>query len=64
MWKACTITFSLSIGYTAWEKAIGLIAAKNIDAAKIITHEMPLEEVEAAFESVEQMQAVKAILIP
>lgn len=64
MLKACSIIFNMSTGYTSWEKAIGLIASKKINAAKIITHTMPLEEWESAFEAVEQMKAVKALLIP
>lgn len=63
-WKVCTIIFNLSTGFTSWERAIGLIASKRIDAARLITHVAPLKEWERVFDEVENMQAVKALLIP
>ena len=44
IWKMCTIVFNLSTGYTSWEKAIGLIASKKIEVAKLITHRLPLAD--------------------
>lgn len=64
IWKVCTIIFNLSTGYTSWEKSIGLIASKKMDAKRIITDVTPLDEWETTFEKIEKMQAVKAILIP
>ncbi len=64
IWKVCTIIFNLSTGYTSWEKSIGLIASKKMDAKRIITDVTPLDEWETTFDKIEKMQAVKAILIP
>lgn len=64
MWKACSVVFNLSTGYTSWEKTIGLIEQKKIDASLIITHVAPLSEWEIIFNKIERMQAVKAVLIP
>lgn len=64
MWKACEIVFNLSTGYTSWEKTIGLIAAKKIDVMKIVSHTEPLQEWETVFEQMENMETVKALLIP
>ncbi|GMR09855.1 MAG: zinc-binding dehydrogenase [Anaerolineae bacterium] len=64
IWKVCTIVFNLSTGFTSWEKTIGLIASKQIDVARLITHSAPLTEWESVFDAVEEMQAVKALLIP
>ncbi|MFV1858830.1 MAG: zinc-binding dehydrogenase [Anaerolineales bacterium] len=64
IWKVCTIVFNLSTGFTSWEKTIGLIASKQIDVARLITHSAPLTEWESVFNAVEEMQAVKALLIP
>jgi len=63
-WKVCTVIFNLSTGYTSWDRAIGLIAAKRIDIGKIITHVEPLESWERTFEAVESKRALKALLIP
>ncbi len=63
-WKVCTIVFNMSTAYTCWDRTIGLIADKKIDASKIITHKLPLEEWEKAFELVETMQGMKVLLIP
>lgn len=64
VWKVCTVIFNLSTSFTSWERAIGLIASKRIDAARLITHVAPLEDWERVFGKVENMQAVKALLIP
>jgi L-iditol 2-dehydrogenase len=63
-WKVCTIIFNLSTGYTSWDRAIGLIAAKKINIARLITHVEPLQSWERAFESVESKRGLKALLIP
>ena len=63
-WKVCTIIFNLSTAYTCWDRTIGLMADKKIDASKIITHKLPLQEWEKAFELVETMQGMKVLLIP
>lgn len=64
IWKMCTIIFNLSTGYSSWEKAIGLIAAGKIDAARLITHRMPLTEWQGAFAAAEKGAALKALLVP
>ena len=63
-WKVCTIIFNLSTAYTCWDRTIGLMAEKKIDASKIITHKLPLKEWRRAFELVETMQGIKVLLIP
>jgi L-iditol 2-dehydrogenase len=64
IWKMCTVIFNLSTGYSSWEKAIGLIAAGKIDAARLITHRMPLAEWQGAFAAAEKGAALKALLVP
>jgi L-iditol 2-dehydrogenase len=63
-WKVCTIIFNLSTAFTCWDRTIGLMADGKIDAKKIITHVLPLEQWERAFELVETMQGIKVLLIP
>jgi L-iditol 2-dehydrogenase len=64
MWKVCTVIFNLSTGYTSWEKTIGLMETKKIDVSKIITDVVPLPQWEEIFNKIEQMQVVKAVLLP
>ncbi len=56
--------FCFSSSWTSWERAIGLIAKGLLPAAAMITHRLPLAEWQAAFQLLEDRQAVKVILIP
>lgn len=62
--KACTIIFNISTYYTSWKKALSMLSSGKVSARKIITHEFPLDEWEKAFEAVENLTALKAVLIP
>lgn len=62
--KVCTIIFNMSTFYTSWDRSLSLLASGKVSAKDIITHEFPLEEWEAAFEAVEGLTALKAVLIP
>jgi L-iditol 2-dehydrogenase len=63
-WKVCTIQFNLSTGFTCWDRAIGLVASKKIDVAKIITHCEPLANWQSVFDDLENARGLKALLIP
>ncbi len=62
--KVCTITFNMSTFYTSWDRALSMLALGKVNARAIITHEFPLQEWEAAFEAVENLSALKAVLVP
>jgi len=62
--KVCTVIFNMSTYYTSWKKALSMLASGKINARKIITHEFPLDEWEKAFEAVENLTALKTVLIP
>lgn len=64
IWKMCTIVFNLSTGYSSWEKAIGLIGSRKIEAARLITHRVPLVEWQKAFTAADKGESLKALLIP
>jgi L-iditol 2-dehydrogenase len=64
IFKALRLDFCFSSSWTAWERAIGLIASGLIPAEKIITHRLPLAEWQEAFRLLEDRQAVKVILLP
>jgi L-iditol 2-dehydrogenase len=64
IFKALRLDFCFSSSWTAWERAIGLIASGLLPAEKIISHRLPLEEWREAFRLLENRQAVKVILLP
>lgn len=62
--KAITVVFNMSTFYTSWDKSIELIASGRIAAEKLVTHKMKLEDWQQAFAAVENLEALKAVLIP
>jgi len=62
--KAATVVFNLSTYYTSWDKTIDLIASGRIEAEKLVTHKMKLEEWEQAVEAIESLEAIKVVLVP
>jgi L-iditol 2-dehydrogenase len=62
--KVANVIFNLSTFYTSWDKSIKLIYSGKIQAEKLVTHKLKLEEWEQAFEAVENLQAIKAIVVP
>jgi L-iditol 2-dehydrogenase len=64
IFKAISYDFCFSSSWTAWERALGLIAGGSLPAQKLITHTLPLAEWQKAFGLLEALEAVKVILIP
>jgi len=64
IFKALRYDFCFSSGWTAWERAIGLIANGRLPAEKLISHKLPLGEWEKAFSLLQNLQAAKVILVP
>ncbi|MFQ5809105.1 MAG: zinc-binding dehydrogenase, partial [Armatimonadota bacterium] len=64
IFKACDIYFNLSTSYTSWDRAISLIAGGKVNAKALISHCEPLTEWERVFDDVENMRALKAVLVP
>lgn len=62
--RVATVVFNLSTFYTSWQKSINLIASGQIKAEKLVTHKMKLDDWEKAFAAVENLEALKAVLIP
>lgn len=62
--KVVEVIFNLSTSYTSWDRTIALIDKGLVPAEKIITHRLPLAQWEDAFAAVENLQALKALLIP
>lgn len=64
IFKVCDLLFNLSSSYTSWDRSISLIVERKINVEALITHRVPLTEWERAFEVVENLRAIKALLIP
>lgn len=62
--KVVEVIFNLSTSYTSWDRTIALIHKGLVPAEKIITHRLPLAQWEEAFAAVENLTALKALLIP
>jgi L-iditol 2-dehydrogenase len=62
--KVVEAIFNLSTSYTSWDRTIMLIHKGLVPAEKLITHRLPLAQWEEAFAAVENLQALKALLIP
>lgn len=62
--KVATVVFNLSTFYTSWDKSIELIASGRVEAEKLITYKEPLDNWEAVFKDIEELKALKGILIP
>ena len=62
--KVVEVIFNLSTSYTSWDRTINLIHRGRVPAEKLITHRVPLAKWSEAFAAVENLQALKALLIP
>jgi L-iditol 2-dehydrogenase len=62
--KVVEVIFNLSTSYTSWDRTVTLINKGLVPAQKLITHRLPLAQWEEAFAAVENLQALKALLIP
>ena len=62
--KVADIHFCLSTSHTSWQRTIQLLANGQIPAGELITHRMPLDDWEQAFEEAEALRALKIILHP
>ncbi|MFC2059421.1 zinc-binding dehydrogenase [Chloroflexota bacterium] len=62
--KELTILGSLNWQPTTWYRAVNLVANQALDLGKILTHSLPLEEYDKAFQLLIERKALKAILVP
>jgi L-iditol 2-dehydrogenase len=62
--RVADVHFCLSTSYTSWDRAIHLIATGQIPAQQVITHRLPLDDWETAFQEIESLRALKVILHP
>lgn len=62
--KVVDLIFNLSTSYTSWDRTISLIHKGMVPAEKLITHRAPLAQWEEVFNAIENLQALKGLLIP
>jgi len=62
--KVVELIFNLSTSYTSWDRSICLVAGGRIPAERIVTHRGPLAKWQELFAAVENLQALKALILP
>jgi len=62
--KVITLQFNMSTMYTSWDRSIALIANGAVPAEQVISHKAPLSDWERVFDDIENLKALKGILIP
>jgi len=62
--KVVDLLFNMSTSYTSWDRTIALISQGLVPAEKLITHRVPLAQWQEAFDAIEKLQALKALIIP
>jgi L-iditol 2-dehydrogenase len=62
--KVVDVNFCLSTEYTSWDRTIHLIHSGAVPAEKLVTHREPIENWEKVFDDIENLRALKALLLP
>jgi L-iditol 2-dehydrogenase len=64
MAKVISVTFNWAQGYTAWERALAMIASGKIDVDPLITATIPFQDWEEGFHALQRGESIKTLLIP
>jgi alcohol dehydrogenase/L-iditol 2-dehydrogenase len=62
--KSVTFKGHFSHTWDVWEKCLMLMSKGQVDLERLITHELPIDKWEEAFELVESKKAMKVVLTP
>ncbi|NQT93249.1 MAG: alcohol dehydrogenase catalytic domain-containing protein [Lentisphaerae bacterium] len=62
--KVVDVIFNLSTSYTSWDRTISMIAGGSVRAEEVITHREPIDRWEAVFDDIENLKALKGLIIP
>lgn len=62
--KGAHVIWSFSSNWTSWERALSLLSRNQITTDEIITHKMPVKDWRKAIASLENLEAIKVLLIP
>jgi len=64
MAKVISVTFNWAQGYTAWERALAMIASGKINVDPLITATIPFEDWEEGFRALRRGESIKTLLVP
>lgn len=64
LFKVVDVIFNLSTSYTCWDRTINLIHSGVVPAEKLISHRAPLDQWEKVFHEIEELRALKVLMIP
>ena len=64
IYKVIDIVFNMSSSYTAWDRALSLMANTDKDLNRVITHKTSIDEWEKTFKELEDEKGIKALFIP
>lgn len=62
--KSMRVTGSFDYTWSTFERSIELIASRKVDPNKVVSHKLPLEGVQRAFQLVVGKEAVKVLMTP
>jgi threonine dehydrogenase-like Zn-dependent dehydrogenase len=62
--KVANLVFNLSTEYESWNRTISLIRSGKVPSENLITHRESLENWERVFDDIENLQALKGLIIP
>ncbi len=62
--KVVDLNFCLSTEYEAWDRTIALIHGGAVPSEELITHREPLENWESVFDDIENLDALKCLMLP
>jgi L-iditol 2-dehydrogenase len=62
--KAAEVKYSFSSSWTSWERSLSILSHRKVDIDRLITRTFPLKEWNKAFGLLENLEAIKIILIP
>ncbi|MFC1934046.1 zinc-binding dehydrogenase [Chloroflexota bacterium] len=62
--KELTILTVRALQSSTWQRSVNLVSSRTIDIRKVISHILPLEEYEKAFQLLRKREALKVILTP
>jgi L-iditol 2-dehydrogenase len=62
--RSVDMQFCMSTSYTSWDRAISLIHGGAVPAERIITHRVPIDQWETAFDAVDRLEALKTLIVP
>lgn len=62
--RVVDLIFNLSTEYTSWDRSIALIASGQVPAERLVTHRVPIDDWQTAFDDMENLKAIKGLIIP